>query len=58
VHWKNDLIPSRLTHIHGTKDWMLPAFQTADIIIKDGSHILVANKAVELSAILNELLYK
>ncbi len=55
--WKNEFIPDNLIHIHGDNDHMLPiCFIKADILVGGGTHLMVLNKAEEISAILNELI--
>lgn len=55
--WTNDFIPKNVTHIHGDRDHMLPiAFIKADKVIAGGTHLMVVNKAEEISAILQQLL--
>lgn len=57
--WKNEFIPEKITHIHGNKDHMLPIYNVhADITIKGGTHLMVLNKAEEISAILTKLIYR
>ncbi len=55
VNWQNEFIPSRLVHIHGTADKVLPAEKVkADYLIENGSHFMVWTRAREISAILQK----
>lgn len=51
--WKNEALPAPVFHIHGNRDCMLPLmFVKADVVIKGGTHLMVVNKADEISGIL------
>lgn len=55
--WKNEFIPTNVTHIHGTNDHILPIrFVKSDIQIKDGGHFMLLNKTEEINLILSNLL--
>ena len=57
LHWKNEIIPANVTHIHGSGDRLLPVrFVKAHYIINKGRHIMIMDKAAELSALLKTLL--
>lgn len=57
LNWKNEQRPVNLFHIHGTKDRIFPYKTThADVLIKDGTHLMVHNRADEISKILMEKL--
>lgn len=57
VLWKNDVVPGSLYHIHGDHDFLLPLRNTtATHIIKGGSHMMVLNKAKEVSLLINNIL--
>lgn len=59
LHWKNEIIPPNVTHIHGSGDRLLPAkFVKANYIINNGRHIMIMDKAAELSVLLKTLLVK
>lgn len=59
AHWKNTYVPENIFHIHGNHDHMLPIqFIKADKIIQRGTHLMVVNKADEISNVLNKLLQK
>lgn len=54
VTWKNEIIPTKLVHIHGTKDHIFPIkyIKNPDYIIRGGGHLLSMNNAEEVSNIL------
>ena len=57
IHWKNEVVPGNLVHIHGTADKLLPLrLVKADHIIEDGPHVLPLDKHKEISALLKKLL--
>lgn len=57
LNWQNKFIPSNITHIHGTKDRILPIrFVKANIQIKDGGHFMLLNKSKEINKILKEII--
>ena len=57
-NWKNTWIPENLFHIHGEKDRMFPLRNIkATHIIKEGTHIMILNKANEISACIEEILF-
>lgn len=59
LNWKNEKRPKSLFHIHGTKDRIFPYKMThADVLIKDGTHLMVHNRANEISELLAERLSK
>lgn len=61
VRWKNETFPlsGKLTHIHGTKDRVLPyRFVKPDITIVNGGHFMTVNKAKEITKVLRVLLGK
>lgn len=59
VKWTNATVPKNVTHIHGTADKLLPyRFVKADHTVIDGEHVLVMDRAPELSVLLRELLLK
>lgn len=57
LNWKNEFIPLNTTHIHGTKDRILPIrFVKCDIHIKDGGHFMLLNKAEEINLLLKKII--
>lgn len=59
LHWKNDVIPQHLVHIHGGKDMPFPIrFVKPTHVIPDGGHFMVLNRAGEMNRILDETLLR
>ncbi|MEP6597337.1 MAG: alpha/beta hydrolase [Ginsengibacter sp.] len=59
VNWKNEVIPSNVIHIHGTKDNLLPyRYVNADITLENGGHLMILENAEEVSACLKQILCK
>ncbi len=57
LSWKNEKRPANLVQIQGTSDKIFPSqFTHADIKIKNGTHLMVHNRAGEISRILTEKL--
>lgn len=57
LHWHNETIPPNVTHIHGSSDRLLPAkFVKAHHIINKGRHIMIMDKADEISILLKKIL--
>ncbi|MGH2643447.1 MAG: alpha/beta hydrolase [Chitinophagaceae bacterium] len=57
AYWKNEFVPDNVFHIHGNHDHMLPVyFIKPNHIIHGGTHLMVINKAEEISEILNKIL--
>ncbi len=57
VHWQNDWIPASFYHIHGGKDGMFPLRHVqATHIVPDGGHLMVFNRAEEVSRLLVTIL--
>jgi pimeloyl-ACP methyl ester carboxylesterase len=51
--WENNITPDNLVHIHGTADKIIaPAHVAAQYWIEGGSHIMIYNRAKEVSAII------
>ena len=56
LHW-NPENTSDIIHIHGTKDKIIPIrYVKPDYVINGGNHLMVLNKARELSALLVQVL--
>jgi pimeloyl-ACP methyl ester carboxylesterase len=55
LSWKNETVLSNITHIHGTADRLLPN-NRADYPISEGGHLMIINRAKEISHILNSIL--
>ena len=55
MHWKNkEYLPNVIT-IHGSIDRVLPYTQ-ADFCIRNGSHLMIINRADEVSSIIRKIL--
>ncbi len=55
VNWSNDLNRTEIIRIHGTKDRLIPLKGNA-IMVEDGGHFMIVDKAEQISKILNEQL--
>lgn len=57
VQWDNQTIPTNLTHLHGTRDKVLPYRRIGDkITIKGGPHMMIMTHANEIASIVNQIL--
>ena len=57
LSWNNSTVPPNVIHIHGTADTLLPyRYVTAAHTIKQGTHLMVMDKATEISALLKQLI--
>ena len=57
VNWKNKVLPENVQHLHGTADRILPFRNVKNcIVIKSGTHLMLINKAGEVSQVLKKLL--
>lgn len=57
VKWNNETRVQNLLHIHGTNDHILPIrFVKCDLKINGGGHLMVLNRAKELSKILRKMI--
>lgn len=55
--WRNEIIPNRLWHIHGSKDGILPIRNTKPThTVQGGNHLMIMSKAAELNKFLEEAL--
>ena|SRR5436190_1907836 len=53
VNWKRTTSPTNIIRIHGNKDRVLPIINfKPGYLVKDGGHFMIANKADEISAII------
>jgi hypothetical protein len=55
VNWRNTEIPPNVVRIHGSSDVVLP-LRKADYVVKKGGHLIVCNRAKEVSAYLRAIL--
>ena len=57
VTWRNREVPDNLLHIHGGSDRIFPIRNVnPDILLEDGGHFMVMNRAKRISAVLMSLL--
>lgn len=55
LNWDNTTVPPNITHIHGTADRLLPYYLAKNAIaIKEGGHLMIMDKADEISKLLLE----
>ncbi|MGB1170075.1 MAG: alpha/beta hydrolase [Flavobacteriaceae bacterium] len=53
LHWKQDIIPENILHIHGNHDHVFPSKHIHNFTeIKNGSHVMILLKAKEISEII------
>ena len=51
LNWKNEWIPEKLVHIHGTKDNMFPVKMIRNAqLIEGGTHLMIYNRAPDIAA--------
>lgn len=53
--WRNRTIPPHIVCIHGDNDKVLP-LRRAEYVIRGGGHLMVADRAGEVSAIIKEII--
>lgn len=57
LHWENKIIPGNIIHIHGSSDRLLPyRLVKADYTVNKGTHLMVMNHPVEISALLKKII--
>lgn len=54
INWKETEKNEYIVRIHGSNDRIFPIKNQADYIILDGSHMMIVQKAAEISKILNK----
>ncbi len=56
LNWKNKVAPKNVYHIHGTSDKVLPFWllKSVDMQLPKGEHLMIMNKAAEISALLSK----
>lgn len=53
VTWSNTTLPAAVLHLHGDRDRVLPFWFISDAqVVKNGGHLMVLNRAKEVSALL------
>ncbi len=59
LKWENKTIPQNVVHIHGTADRLLPyKYVSSSFTIDGGSHLMIMDKAYELSTLLKQIVDK
>ena len=59
LNWKNTECPPKTIHIHGDKDQIFPMKPIKPThVIENGTHMMVWNRAMEISEIINDVLKK
>lgn len=57
VVWQNDEVPENLVHVHGKRDRIFPfRFVTPDHTVENSGHLMVMNRAEEISNLLEALI--
>src|SRR5688572_19959661 len=57
LNWKNNWIPDNTIHIHGENDRMFPIRKIkADYVVKGATHLMIYNRADDISNYLNKVL--
>lgn len=57
VNWHNTTVPKNLIHVHGTADKLLPyRYVKANYAIDGGEHVMIMDRARELSELLKQLI--
>lgn len=57
LNWRNSVVPENIVHIHGSKDLLFPLKTSHPThVIEGGTHMMVWNRAEEVSKIINEVL--
>ena len=55
LEWQNTTVPDNIIHIHGTDDKIImPAYVDANYWIKEGSHMMIYNKASDINSIIGK----
>ncbi len=55
VNWKRVIAPQNIIRIHGSKDRVLPIINfKPNYLVKDGGHFMIANRAADISKILEQ----
>jgi pimeloyl-ACP methyl ester carboxylesterase len=56
--WRNEIVPRRLVHIHGSADRILPKWLVSPThTIRGGGHLFVMSRALEVNNILKAVLH-
>jgi len=56
LNWRNKQVPNNVYHIHGTSDKVLPFWLTksVDEVLHKGEHLMIMNKAKEITTLLSK----
>jgi len=58
LNWRNALVPENTFHIHGENDRMFPLKNIQPThIIKNGTHIMILNRAKEISTCIEQIVF-
>jgi len=58
LHWKHQAATENTVVIHGDADKVLPVPHFPNLhVVKDGEHLMVMSKAIEVSALINQYLH-
>ncbi len=58
TRWQNETIHDNITHIHGTRDKVLPyKYVKADLVVNGGSHYMVGTRSEEVNALIERVLF-
>jgi pimeloyl-ACP methyl ester carboxylesterase len=55
IEWQNEGEPAKYVRIHGDKDRLIPLKGKVDYIIAGGGHLMIVDKSMEVSEIINKL---
>ncbi|MEQ9167485.1 MAG: alpha/beta hydrolase [Fulvivirga sp.] len=59
VHWNNEKLPDRISHIHGTSDKIFPISNISDVVtVNGGGHFMVFDRADEVTELLHQAILK
>jgi pimeloyl-ACP methyl ester carboxylesterase len=57
LRWKNTEVPKNVIHIHGNADRLLPySFVKCDYTVNKGTHLMIFDRAKEISVLLKQLI--
>ncbi len=57
INWENKGVAQNITHIHGSKDRIIPMPKNVHYTIKGGGHLMVYNRAEAINALLQNVLF-
>jgi pimeloyl-ACP methyl ester carboxylesterase len=56
MNWRNNTLPQNVLHLHGTNDKIIPLPATVNYPIEKGGHLMIYNRAAEISSLLQKIL--